>query len=69
MSSRKVSPSDPAVKAYRQVQTDLERTPSSPTTPASGGASFGNYRTATSDHFVVVHNASGSSTPPEVAAF
>jgi Protein of unknown function (DUF1570) len=63
------SPSDPAVKAFHQVQADLQRATSTPTDASFWRSKFGNYRTATSDHFVLLHNASGSSTPPEVAVF
>jgi hypothetical protein len=65
----KISPSDPAVKAYRQIQTDLERHTVKPDDASFWRSKLGNYKTATSDHFVLVHNATGSSTPPEVSAF
>ena len=65
----KISPSDPAVKAFHQVQADLQRPATTPSDAGFWKTKFGNYRTATSDHFVLVHNASGSSTPPEVAAY
>jgi Protein of unknown function (DUF1570) len=65
----KISPSDPAVKAYRQIQTDLERHIVKPDDASVWRSKLGNYKTATSDHFVLVHNAAGTSTPPEVSAF
>jgi hypothetical protein len=64
----KISPSDPAVKAYRQIQTDLERHTAKPDDSSFWRSKLG-YKTATSEHFVLLHNATGSSTPPEVTAF
>jgi hypothetical protein len=64
------SPSDPAVKACRQVQADMKRPVGKPEAAAFWKSKLGNYRTASSDHFIMVHNASTSlATPPEVTAY